>query len=77
MNFLHFAVLLFAICSFVLVAVSMMTGRPEQHKLDGLTFAYADQGSGSELGPQQWRKSNAIASLILLATVFALWTIFF
>src|SRR6201981_492801 len=42
MNFLHYAILMFAICSFVLGVVSLMTPAPDRRKLAGLTFATVD-----------------------------------
>jgi SSS family solute:Na+ symporter len=38
-NFLHFAVLLFTICTLVLLVVSLATAPPPTEKTDGLTFA--------------------------------------
>ena len=38
-NFLHFAILLFAVCTAVLVAVSLLTPPIPQNRLAGLTFA--------------------------------------
>ena len=38
-NFLHFAVLLFAVCSAVLIIVSLMTQEPSRTQLSGLTFS--------------------------------------
>ena len=39
MNFLHYAIFMFVVCSIVLVVVSLMTPAPERSKLAGLTFA--------------------------------------
>ena len=39
MNFLHYAIFMFIVCSAVLVAVSLATKAPEPRKLAGLTFA--------------------------------------
>src|SRR6201997_1684589 len=39
MNFLHYAIFMFAVCSLVLVGVSLATPAPERRKLAGLTFA--------------------------------------
>jgi SSS family solute:Na+ symporter len=41
-NFMHMAILLFAICSAVLVVVSFVTPPPDESQLAGLTFATAD-----------------------------------
>ena len=38
-NFLHFAVLLFTICTLVLLVVSLVTPKPTEEKVAGLTFA--------------------------------------
>src|SRR5215470_14903834 len=39
MNFLHYAIFMFVICSAVLIAVSLATPAPDRKKLAGLTFA--------------------------------------
>ena len=39
MNFLHYAIFMFTVCSGVLVAISLATKAPERNKLAGLTFA--------------------------------------
>jgi solute:Na+ symporter, SSS family len=43
MNFLHYAILMFAVCSLVLIGVSLATKAPERSKLMGLTFATVRQ----------------------------------
>jgi SSS family solute:Na+ symporter len=86
MNFLHYAILMFVICSAVLVAVSLLTPAPDRAKLAGLTFATVDDRIEStdvtrravELRretPGQWR-TNLVFSLLLVATVLALWIYF-
>src|SRR5689334_6729643 len=42
MNFLHYAIFMFVVCSIVLVGVSLMTPAPDRKKLAGLTFATVD-----------------------------------
>ena len=42
MNFLHYAILMFVVCSAVLVVVSLLTPAPDRAKLAGLTFATVD-----------------------------------
>ena len=42
MNFLHYAIFMFVVCSFVLIAVSLMTKAPDRKQLAGLTFATVD-----------------------------------
>src|SRR6201997_1407062 len=39
MNFLHYAIFMFVICSIVLVGVSLITPAPDRKRLAGLTFA--------------------------------------
>src|SRR5437867_4457385 len=43
-NFLHYAVLLFVICTFVLFIVSVMTPPPPRDKTEGLTYGKPDIG---------------------------------
>lgn len=78
-NFLHFAVLLFAICTAVLVGISLIT-EDKGKDLAGLTFATAADG-GAETDPRltsdpKWRKNDMILSFILAACVFAVWIAF-
>src|SRR5215831_351442 len=43
MNFLHYAILMFVICSAVLITVSLMTPAPDRRQLAGLTFAVVQE----------------------------------
>src|SRR5881275_2231109 len=45
-NFLHFAVLLFVICTVVLFVVSLMTPPPGPEKTEGLTYTYGKPAMG-------------------------------
>jgi solute:Na+ symporter, SSS family len=72
-NFLHYAIFLFVVCSGVLVAVSLATPAPDRKTLVNLTFSEsphlrAERTRGHTL--------NVIASIVLVATVFALWWTF-
>src|SRR5881409_3877594 len=84
MNFLHYAILMFAICCTVLVGVSLMTPAPERRKLAGLTFATVDEKMDvTPLTPSATYKPpaetalehriNIAFSLALVATVVGLW----
>jgi SSS family solute:Na+ symporter len=88
-NFLHFAVLMFAVCLIVLVVVSLLTPAPAASKVAGLTFQTAKEkiamgkaGSASildvpvesETPPQ--RKINLAFAGVLIVTIIALWIYF-
>ena len=85
MNFLHYAILMFAICAVVLVAVSLVTPPPERRALAGLTFATVDEkletvpaAPGHKLARETTleHRVNVAFSLALLATVIGLWIYF-
>ncbi len=81
-NFLHYAIFMFAVCSAVLVAVSFLGPAPERAKLAGLTFATVDDKLEgvtelAELQPgaetSRERAWNVAFSLLLVAAVIGLW----
>jgi SSS family solute:Na+ symporter len=87
MNFLHYAIFMFVVCSIVLVAVSHMTPAPDRKRLAGLTFATVDDKIETiAVGGPPMRKPaqetplehaiNVIFSLLLLGTVVGLWIYF-
>jgi SSS family solute:Na+ symporter len=84
MNFLHYAILMFVICAGVLVVVSLMTPAPDLRKLAGLTFATVDDKIDTQevtrvsLARESAteHKLNVAFSLLLVATVIALWIYF-
>lgn len=81
MNFLHYAIFMFVVCSFVLIAVSMIYPAPERKKLAGLTFATVGEKIDSmdasaphlERETPMERTINIVFSLALIATVVGLW----
>ena len=89
-NFLHYAILMFVVCSVVLVAVSLMTPAPARRRLGGLTFATVDEKMDTSLvdpllltseykpAPETpaERRINIIFSALLVATVVGLWIYF-
>ncbi|MDX1569220.1 MAG: sodium:solute symporter [Xanthomonadales bacterium] len=90
-NFLHFAILLFVVCSGVLVVVSLLTPTPPDEKIDGLTLARAGEQPGRAEAMQipdadehlpglesqpAWRRMDLIASVVLIAAVAAVWLMF-
>ena len=89
MNFLHYAILMFAICAAVLIVVSLFTPAPERRKLAGLTFAtVAEKLDVVEVAAQRQpsykpaaetaleHRINLGFSVLLLATVVGLWIYF-
>jgi SSS family solute:Na+ symporter len=80
-NFLHYAIIMFVVCTIVLVVVSYMTPAPDRKKLAGLTFATVDDklDTVSVGGPALARetpmehKLNVAFTLVLLALVIGLW----
>jgi SSS family solute:Na+ symporter len=86
LNFLHYAILMFVICSLVLVGVSLMTPAPERAKLAGLTFATVDEKMEvTQLRPpvhkpaaetEREHRVNIGFSVALVATVVGLWVHF-
>ena len=72
-NFLHFAVLLFVVCSAILVGVSLVTAAPPPEKLAGLTFG---GGRISAREPAAERRVNIVLSAALVACVAGIWLYF-
>ena len=73
-NFLHFAALLFLVCSVVLVGVSLLTRAPDAAKLDGLTFATTPASEVTP--PSRWRTQDRWASVLLVVLVALVWFYF-
>ena len=72
MNFLHFAVLLFVVCTAVLVVVSFASPPPSPEKL-----AFLDANQSADGAPRsKWKTRDMALSLLLLAIVGALWIYF-
>jgi len=84
MNFLHYAIFMFVVCSLILIGVSMRYPAPDRKKLAGLTFATVDDKidtvSASPLHLQRETKTEHTLNLaftgVLLATVITLWIYF-
>jgi SSS family solute:Na+ symporter len=80
MNFLHFAIGLFLVCSAVLAAVSLMTDPPPADQIAGLTFATADKRRTGSQGivtddtsDPRWQRTDVIFSALLILTVLVVW----
>ncbi len=74
-NFLHFAVILFVICTAVLVIVSLWTPTPPAAKVAGLTFADQEPPPADGLS-RRWRTTDLLLSLALLVCVGLVWIYF-
>jgi solute:Na+ symporter, SSS family len=76
-NFLHFAVLLFALSVVALVAVSLATAPPPPERVHDLTIATLSPADPAEAARLSAARTGDIAlSVLLLAVVAAVWTIF-
>jgi solute:Na+ symporter, SSS family len=84
MNFLHYAIFMFVVCTAVLVGVSLMYPAPDRKKLAGLTFATVDEklDSTDVSAPHLAKETrtehaiNVALTLALLAAVISLWVYF-
>jgi len=74
-NFLNFAALLFALCSAILIGVSLATPRPAPERVADLTYQTATPTAAIEATPRDQRM-NIILSVILAATIGVLWIVF-
>jgi len=78
-NFLHFAIGLFAVCVGVLVAVSLVTRAPDEEHVRGLTFQTTgriERADAQTLHIRVWRRPNVILTALLIAAVLAVWLYF-
>jgi SSS family solute:Na+ symporter len=73
-NFLHFAFLLFLVCTLVLVVVSYFTSQPSSQKVDGLTIHTTVKEL--EVRDKSWKRRDFIFSVLLIICVGLIWTYF-
>jgi SSS family solute:Na+ symporter len=71
MNFLHFAIFLFVVCSVVLVVVSLATPPPPREQVAGLTFA--TKAAVSTTSDARWRARDKLLSALLIVCVLVVW----
>jgi len=87
MNFLHYAIFMFVVCSVVLIGISLVTPAPDRKKLAGLTFATV--GEKMDVVPvtpsatfkpaaetAMEHRINIVFSVALFLTVVGLWIYF-
>jgi len=67
-NFLHFAILLFLVCSALLVIVSVLTPPPSYEKINGLTYG-TTMADEREKSRASWDKKDVINSLVILGII--------
>jgi SSS family solute:Na+ symporter len=70
-NFLHFALFLFVICSAVLVIVSLLTKAPDLDKISHITY---DWSKKLTIGPEV--KKDFILSVVLVVIIGIIWVAF-
>src|SRR5213594_2001 len=78
-NFLHYAVLLFVICTAVVFVVSMMTPPPGADKTDGGTYVRAAPGAAAALLEGETAKDPRFEiglSVLLVVIIGVLWIVF-
>jgi SSS family solute:Na+ symporter len=83
-NFLHYSIVMFVICAFVIIGVSMMFPAPERRKIAGLTFATVDDKLDTvdvktahlARETRTEHRVNLAFTYVLLATVLGLWIYF-
>jgi len=79
MNFLHFAVLLLAICTSLLIIVSLLTPPEDERKLSGLTFATVPPLTAADrptAAVQAQQRLNIGLSVVIVGLVCAIWLYF-
>jgi SSS family solute:Na+ symporter len=73
-NFLHFAIALFAVCTAVLVGVSLTAPPPPREQLRDLTFGEVSATGAGE--SRRARRVNVVLSVLLVLSVVAVWVYF-
>jgi len=68
-NFLHFAIVLFAVCVAVLIAVSLVTDKPDQERIRELTY----ERTATKIN---FRDSDLVLTGILILIIAGLWIYF-
>ncbi|MFN2397626.1 MAG: sodium:solute symporter [Gemmatimonadaceae bacterium] len=74
-NFLHFAALLFALCSAILIVVSLATSPPAPERVADLTYQTATPSLAAQATSRERRLTVGL-SVLLAATIGVLWIVF-
>ena len=72
MNFLHFAVFLFLLCSIVMILVSLTSPAPSAEKLENVTYKRPE----SKVGGFNFSNPDMWLTLLLIVAVIGLWLLF-
>jgi len=71
--FLNYAVVMFVFCVLLMVVISLLTAKPQQAQLEGLTFSKDTMSAGVD---KVWVWVHAAASVLVVLTVISLWVHF-
>ncbi|HXV15312.1 MAG TPA: hypothetical protein VD758_00945, partial [Gemmatimonadaceae bacterium] len=74
-NFLHFAAMLFVLCSLILIVVSMMSPPPAPENVADLTIQTVAPSAEVQVAPRE-RTLEISLSVLLAALIGALWIVF-
>ena len=74
-NFLYFSVLLFLACILIIVVVSLLTPKPSEAKLQGLTYATAT-AADKEKSRASWNRMDVINTILILGIILAIYLYF-
>ncbi|MGQ0815074.1 MAG: sodium:solute symporter [Gemmatimonadota bacterium] len=74
-NFLHFAAILFVVCSVVLILASLSAPAPDRAQIEGLTYG-TTTAAGAAAEPPAKRRNELMLSGVLVVLVIVLWVYF-
>ena len=65
LNFLYFAIFSFLSCITIMIIVSMITPKPNQEQLNGLTYSTTTEGD-KEITNNSWNTFDVVNSVIII-----------
>jgi SSS family solute:Na+ symporter len=74
LNFLHFAFLLFLVCTLVLIVVSYLTSKPSSQNIEGLTVRTTKKEIDAE--NYTWKTRDLLLSVLLILAIGLVWIYF-
>ncbi len=75
LNFLYFCIVLFIICVIVIVAVSLLTEKPSEEQLNGLTYA-TTMAEDQAASRASWTTIDVVLSLIIFIFIVGVFVYF-